>query len=113
MFDTEYYCKDYLKKEDRDKLNEIASMSAQIMSEQSVRSFVEEKINSDNTEKNNASELIDSYTDFLNDRIDVYTYDFIMTKIDEYEEEELEAIKQEVDKRKRITLTKAISEEQV
>ena len=112
MFEAKYYCKDYLKKEDRDKLHEIKSMSAQIVSEQSVKNFVEENIHSAGTEKETVNELIHSYNEYLNDRIDVYTYDFIITKIDEYDEEELESVKREVDARKRIKLIKAITEEQ-
>lgn len=112
MFDTEYYCKEYLKKEDRDKLDEIESLSMQIMNEQSVRDFVAENITFSKTARDIAGEIIDSYNEYLRDRIDVYILDFIMGKIDGYDEDELESIIKKADERKRLMIADAVRGEQ-
>lgn len=112
MLDSEYYCKEYLKQDDRDKLDEIERLSDQIMNEQSVRDFLSEKVTFSKTARDIAYEIIDSYTDYLNDRIDVYTFDFIISKIDEYNKDELEAIKKKADEKKRLMIAQAIEDAQ-
>lgn len=109
MDNTEYYCKEYLRNEDSQKVDEIELLKEEILDDSAIEEFFENRtsLNSDLAKSLVESELLKPFTEFLRERIDYYICDFIISKIDDYPDEEYEVLKEKADKKKRLLLAGA------
>ena len=109
MLNTEYYDKEYLRKEDSEKVDEIELLRAEVLSDSAIEEFFDNgtSLNGDTAKTLVKDEILKPFTDFLRERIDYYICDFIISKIDDYPDEEYEALKKAADEKKRLLLAGA------
>lgn len=110
MLETEYYSKDYLRKEDSETVDEIRILQEEIFSDSTIEEFFENKLNL-NSETAMAlvkDEFLTPFTEYLRERFEYFICDFIISKIDNYPDEEYEALKASADEKKRLMLAGAM-----
>ena len=109
MLKTEYYDKEYLRNEDSAKVDEIELLRAEVLGDSAVEEFFENKtsLNGDTAKNLVKEEILNPFIDLGRERIDYYICDFIISRIDDYPEEEYEALKQAADEKKRLMLAGA------
>ena len=83
MLNTEYYDKEYLRKEDSEKVDEIELLRAEVLNDSAIEEFFDNRtsLNGDTAKSLVKDEILKPFTDFLRERIDYYICDFIISKI--------------------------------
>ena len=102
MFEAEYYDKEYLKKEDRSKLDEIEMLREELLNADNISEFLETCVSGGEVTKALVGEQLAAFSEFLKKRMDYYICDFIISKIDDYPDSEYEMLKKEADERRRL-----------
>ncbi len=109
MLKTEYYSKDYLRKGDSETVDEIRILQEEIFSDSAIEEFFENKLtlNSETAKSLVKEELLAPFAEHLRERIEYFICDFIISKIDNYPNDDYEALKASADERKRLMLAGA------
>lgn len=109
MLNTDYYGKEYLRTADSEKVDEIELLREEILNDSSVEEFLENTLplKGETAQTLVKEEILNPFSEFLRERIDYYICDFIISKIDDYPEEEYAELKRAADEKKRLLLAGA------
>ena len=97
-FDTEYYDIDFLKPEDREKIEEVKKVRNDLLDRSIISDYIAEKVPNEAVGKQLRSMIAETcapFLEYVKDAIDQYIVDYIIAKEDDYTPEEFEQLKKQ------------------